>query len=86
MAVIDLTERRRTEIRKRKIHKVLSVFSTMCSVLNLILVGIALASVIFSYVTNGEVPSIFTSELASKQFIAIVLGLFIGSYLDEIFE
>lgn len=86
MVVIDLTERRKREIRKRKVHRVLSVFSVICSILNFTLVGIAVASVIFSYVTNGEVPSIFTSELASKQFIVIVLGLFVGSYLDEIFE
>lgn len=86
MAVIDLTARKKKEFRKRKVQRVLSVLSTICSILNFILVGIAVTSVIFSYVTDGEVSSIFTSELASKQFVAIVTGLFVGSCLSEIFE
>ena len=85
MATFDLTVRKKKEIRKQRLHRVLGVFSAICMVLNLILLSIAVASIAFSYATNGEVPSIFTSELATKQFFALVLGLWVCSNLDELF-
>lgn len=85
MATFDLTARKKKKIRRQRLQRVLEIFSTICMVLNIILLIIAAASVAFSYATNGEVPSIFTSALATKQFFALVLGLWVCSSLGDLF-
>lgn len=85
MQVFDLTARKKKTIRKRRMLKLLEILCTICMVLNIMIVSIAVASLILNYITHGEVPSVFTSRLATKQLFTIVLGLWICSSLKDLF-
>lgn len=81
--VIDLTRRKKKIILADRINAVTKFVCRLCGVLDLLLILLVLISIIFSFVTNGEVPSIIDGDLAFKQFMVLATGLFVCACIGE---